>query len=75
MLPTAQEIEMITPIIKEEFKAHGIEIAAMGAHPYGGLVAEARIPMDRISEMRDALFAHGIILVAAQAGWGFAVLH
>lgn len=75
MLPTATEIETITPIIKNEFKAHGLDITEMGPHPYGGLVAQVRIPVDRIKEMRNALFAHGIILVTAQAGWGFAVLH
>ncbi|MGN0847967.1 MAG: hypothetical protein ACI4RA_11390 [Kiritimatiellia bacterium] len=75
MLPTAAEIETIIPIIKQEFKTHGLEITTMGPHPYGGLVAEARIPIEKIREMRNALFAHGIILVSAQAGWGFAVLH
>ena len=75
MLPTAAEIETITPIIKKEFKNHGLEITAMGSHPYGGLIAEARIPCDKLDEMRSALFAHGIILVSAQAGWGFVVLH
>ena len=74
-LPTAAEIEMITPIIEKEFKEHGLEITKMGQHPYGGLVAEARIPVERIKEMRNALFAHGIVLVSAQAGWGFAVCH
>ena len=42
-LPTAEEIEKITPIIKDEFVKHGIEIENIGPHPYGGLVAEARI--------------------------------
>ena len=75
MLPTAAAIETITPIIKKEFKNHGLEITAMGLHPYVGLIAEARIPVEKIREMRNALFAHGIVLVSAQAGWGFAVCH
>lgn len=74
-LPTAAEIKTITPIVKREFADHGITIKAIGPHPYGGLIAEACIPCDKLDEMRSALFAHGIILVSAQAGWGFAVLH
>ena len=75
MLPTAEEIEKVTPIIKDEFVKHGIEIEKIGPHPYGGLVAEARIPVGKIGEMRNALFAHGIVLVSVQAGWGFAIRH
>lgn len=74
-LPTAAEIETITPIIRREFADHDIKIEAIGPHPYGGLIAVARIPCAKLDEMRSALFAHGIILVSAQAGWGFAVLH
>ena len=74
-LPNAREIEKITPIIKDEFAKHGIEIEKIGPHPYGGLVAEARIPVGKIGEMRNALFAHGIVLVSVQAGWGFAIMH
>ena len=62
-------------IIKDEFVKHGIEIEKIGPHPYGGLVAEARIPVGKIGEMRNALFAHGIVLVSVQAGWGFAIMH
>ena len=72
-LPNAGEIETITPIIKEEFAKHGIKIEKIGPHPYGGLVAEARIPVGKIGEMRNALFAQGIILVSVQSGWGFGV--
>ena len=74
-LPNAEEIEKITPIIKDEFAKHGIEIEKIGPHPYGGLVAEARIPVGKIGEMRNALFEHGIVLVSVQAGWGFAIMH
>lgn len=55
-LPMAAAIETITPIIEKEFKEHGLEIAKMGPHSYGGLVAEARIPVERITEMRNAPF-------------------
>ena len=51
------------------------EIENIGPHPYGGLVAEARIPVGKSGEMRNALFAHGIVLVSVQAGWGFAIMH
>ena len=72
-LPNAEEIEKITPIIKDEFGKQNIRIEKIGPHPYGGLVAEARIPVGKIGEMRNALFAQGIILVSVQSGWGFGV--
>ena len=72
-LPNAREIEKITPIIKEEFAKYGIKIEKIGPHPDGGLMADARIPVEKIDEMRCALFAHGIVLCSAQAGWGFGV--
>ena len=74
-LPTAEEIEKITPIIKDGLGKDGGEIGNIGPQPYGGLVAEARIPVGKIGEMRNALFAHGIVLVSVQAGWGFAIMH
>ena len=72
-LPTAEEIEKITPIIKEVFAKHNIRIEKLGPNPYGGIVAEARIPIGKISDVRNALFVQGIVLVSVQAGWGFAV--
>ena len=35
-LPNAEEIEKITPIIKDEFVKHGIEIEKIGPHPTAG---------------------------------------
>ena len=62
-LPNADAIEKITPIIKHAFVKHGIEMDKIGPHPYGGLVAEARIRVGKIGEMRNALFAHGFFLL------------
>lgn len=72
-LPTTEEIEKITPTIKEVFAKHDILIERLGPHPYGGIVAEARIPIGKIGEVRSDLFVQGIVLVSVQAGWGFAV--
>ena len=73
-LPTAEQIERITPIIESEFKGAGIAIMGIAPHPQGGFIARAVMAREQYHKVDSALFAHGIVIVnLGPASYGFAV--
>jgi len=73
-LPTPDEVKRIKPLIAKELAAAGVTEVWFDEPLAGGLKATAQIPAEKQRNLQDALFAHGIVIVATGAGeWGFAV--
>lgn len=63
-LPTAAEIETITPIIAAEFRKADVACGGFTRPRQGGLMMAAHVGADKWRGLESALFAHGIVMVA-----------
>jgi len=73
-IPTRSEARQIIPVIREELAKAGVEDARVEEIPTGGVKAWTSVPAEVQQEVRNALFAHGVVIVPIRPGeWGFAV--
>jgi len=74
-IPNAEESERIMPIIREAFAAKGVELATLGVHPKGGVMAKASPDAAAKESLVVRLFAKGIVMAETQQDtFGFAVM-